>query len=98
MRCGLLGGQRRTGRGWVLPDREDQWSAGARDRRGPARSCLSTPPLSVTLCALRSFDCNLKHTATKAMADSTKPEETKEVKETPRSTAEADFTKYKVLK
>lgn len=30
------------------------------------------------------------------MADSTKPEETKEAKETPRSTAEADFTKYKV--
>ncbi|EKM58365.1 uncharacterized protein PHACADRAFT_252626 [Phanerochaete carnosa HHB-10118-sp] len=30
------------------------------------------------------------------MADATKPEETKEVKETPRSTAEADFTKYKI--
>ncbi|KAJ3524381.1 hypothetical protein NM688_g8574 [Phlebia brevispora] len=31
-----------------------------------------------------------------SMADATKPEETKEVpKETPRSTAEADFTKYK---
>ena len=30
------------------------------------------------------------------MSDATKPEETKEVKETPRSTAEADFTKYKV--
>lgn len=30
------------------------------------------------------------------MADATKPEEVKEVKETPRSTAEADITKYKV--
>lgn len=30
------------------------------------------------------------------MSDATKPEEPKEVKETPRSTAEADFTKYKV--
>lgn len=30
------------------------------------------------------------------MSDTTKPEEVKEVKETPRSTAEADITKYKV--
>lgn len=30
------------------------------------------------------------------MSDSTKPEDPKEVKEVPRSTAEADFTKYKV--
>ncbi|KIP07618.1 hypothetical protein PHLGIDRAFT_89250 [Phlebiopsis gigantea 11061_1 CR5-6] len=30
------------------------------------------------------------------MSDATKPEEPKEVKETPRSTAEADFTKYKI--
>lgn len=31
------------------------------------------------------------------MAEPSNAEETKEVKETPRSTAEADFTKYKVL-
>lgn len=30
------------------------------------------------------------------MSDDAKPQEVKDVKETPRSTAEADFTKYKV--
>jgi hypothetical protein len=30
------------------------------------------------------------------MSDPAQPEENKEVKETPRSTAEVDFTKYKV--
>ena len=52
---------------------------------------LSTPSLAF----LGLAHCSLHTLIDATMADATKPEEPKEVKETPRSTAEADITKYK---
>ena len=75
----------------MLPDREDQsvHATSAVPHSLASRLLLSTFLSRTT----RSIP-----TTSNKMSEPAKVEETKEVKETPRSTAEADFTKYKVLK